>query len=97
MKNRSFARFGRAFFIFAHFDAVVVISTTLNDLPTRASDDKVLICPFFYKATGAHLFRRKGKGTPYLTSEVPLLSREYSPRKPTSYRKSVEKLMIKKV
>ena len=24
-----------------------------------------------------------GKGTPYLTSEVPLLSREYSPRKPT--------------
>ena len=25
----------------------------------------------------------KGKGTPYLTSEVPLLSREYSPRKPT--------------
>ena len=26
---------------------------------------------------------RKGKGTRYLTSEVPLLSREYSPRKPT--------------
>ena len=25
----------------------------------------------------------KGKGTPYLTWEVPLLSREYSPRKPT--------------
>ena len=25
----------------------------------------------------------KGKGTPYLTSEFPLLSREYSPRKPT--------------
>ena len=25
----------------------------------------------------------KGKGTRYLTSEVPLLSREYSPRKPT--------------
>ena len=25
----------------------------------------------------------KGKGTHYLTSEVPLLSREYSPRKPT--------------
>ena len=25
----------------------------------------------------------KGKGTPYLTSEVPLLSGEYSPRKPT--------------
>ena len=25
----------------------------------------------------------KGKGTPYLTSEVPLLSREYSPKKPT--------------
>ena len=25
----------------------------------------------------------KGKGTPYLTLEVPLLSREYSPRKPT--------------
>ena len=24
-----------------------------------------------------------GKGTPYLMSEVPLLSREYSPRKPT--------------
>ena len=26
---------------------------------------------------------RKGKGTPYLTSDVPLLSREYSPRKLT--------------
>ena len=25
----------------------------------------------------------KGKGTPYLTSEVSLLSGEYSPRKPT--------------
>ena len=28
-------------------------------------------------------FLGKGKGTRYLTSEVPLLSREYSPRKPT--------------
>ena len=26
-------------------------------------------------------FEGKGKGTRYLTSEVPLLSREYSPRK----------------
>ena len=69
----------------------------LNDLSTRLFDDKVLICTFFYKATGAHFFRRKGKGIPYLISEVPLLSREYSPRKPTSYRKSVEKLLIKKV
>ena len=30
-----------------------------------------------------HLHLGKGKGTRYLTSEVPLLSREYSPRKPT--------------
>ena len=28
------------------------------------------------------LGKGKGKGTRYLTSEVPLLSREYSPRKP---------------
>ena len=97
MKNRSFARFGRAFFIFAHFVAVLLISTTLNDLSTKLSENKVLICTFFYKATGAHFFRRKGKGTPYLISEVPLLSREYSPREPTSYRKSVEKFLIKKV
>ena len=69
----------------------------LNDLSRRLFDDKVLICTFFYKATGAHFFRRKGKGIPYLISEVPLLSREYSPRKPMSYRKSVEKLLIKNV
>ena len=29
------------------------------------------------------VYEGKGKGTRYLTSEVPLLSREYSPRKPT--------------
>ena len=28
-------------------------------------------------------YNSKGKGTRYLTWEVPLLSREYSPRKPT--------------
>ena len=61
MKNRSFARFGRAFFIFAHFAAVLVISTVLNDLSTRLFDDKVLICTFFYKATGAHFFVVKVK------------------------------------
>ena len=58
LKNISFARFGRAFFIFAHFAAVFVISTMLNDLSTRLFDYKVLICTFFYKATGAHFFRR---------------------------------------
>ena len=31
----------------------------------------------------SYLACREGKGTRYLTSEVPLLSREYSPRKPT--------------
>ena len=29
------------------------------------------------------LLKVKEKGTPYLTSEVPLLCKEYSPRKPT--------------
>ena len=32
MKNSSFARFARAFFIFWHFDDVLVLSTTWNEL-----------------------------------------------------------------
>ena len=32
MKNNSFAGFARAFFIFAHFARVLVLSTTWNDL-----------------------------------------------------------------
>ena len=39
MKNGSFARFARAVFIFVHFIAVLVLSTTCNDLFCRCVDD----------------------------------------------------------
>ena len=39
MKNISFARFARAFFIFVHFTAILVPSTTWNDLFCRWVDD----------------------------------------------------------
>ena len=39
MKNRIFARFARAFFIFWHFQDVLVLSTTSNDLFCRCVDD----------------------------------------------------------
>ena len=54
MKNSSFARFARAFFIFWHFVAVLVLSTTWNDLFCSCVDDVsiwwqmfnfVLLCP----------------------------------------------------
>ena len=39
MKNRIFARFARAFFIFWHFVDVLVLSTTWNDLFCSCVDD----------------------------------------------------------
>ena len=39
MKNRIFARFARAFFIFWHFEDVLVLSTTRNDLFCSCVDD----------------------------------------------------------
>ena len=54
MKNRIFARFARAFFIFWHFEDVLVLSTTWNDLFCSCVDDVsiwsqmfnfVLLCP----------------------------------------------------
>ena len=39
MKNRIFARFARAFFIFWHFEDVLVLSTTWNDLFCSCVDD----------------------------------------------------------
>ena len=39
MKNRIFARFARAFFIFWHFEDVLVLSTTSNDLFCSCVDD----------------------------------------------------------
>ena len=54
MKNSIFARFARAFFIFWHFDDVVVLSTTWNDLFFSCVDDMsiwsqmfnfVFLCP----------------------------------------------------
>ena len=39
MKNSIFARFGRAFFIFWHFEDVLVLSTTWNDLFFSCVDD----------------------------------------------------------
>ena len=39
--------------------------------------------PKRYLVLSSLFVKGKGKGTRYLTSEVPLLSREYSPRKPT--------------
>ena len=43
MKNGSFARFARSFFIFWHFEDVLVLSTTWNDLVCSCVDD-VSIC-----------------------------------------------------
>ena len=54
MKNSSFARFARAFFIFWHFDDVLVLSTTWNELFCSCVDNVsiwwqmfnfVLLCP----------------------------------------------------
>ena len=54
MKNRTFARFARAFFIFWHFEDVLVLSTTWNDLFCSCVDDMsiwwqmfnfVFLCP----------------------------------------------------
>ena len=39
MKNSIFARFARAFFIFCHFEDVLVLSTTWNDLFCSCVDD----------------------------------------------------------
>ena len=39
MKNSTFARFARAFFIFWHFEDVLVLSTTWNDLFCTCVDD----------------------------------------------------------
>ena len=39
MKNSIFARFARAFFIFWHFEDVLVLSTTWNDLFCSCLDD----------------------------------------------------------
>ena len=39
MKNRIFARFARALFIFWHFEDVLVLCTTWNDLFCRCVDD----------------------------------------------------------
>ena len=39
MENRIFARFARAFFIFWHFEDIVVLSTTWNDLFCSYVDD----------------------------------------------------------
>ena len=39
MKNSIFARFARVFFIFWHFEDVLVLSTTWNDLFCRCVDD----------------------------------------------------------
>ena len=39
MKNNSFARFARAFFIFGHFEDVLVLYTTWNDLFCSCVDD----------------------------------------------------------
>ena len=43
MKNNSFARFARAYFIFEHFADVLVLSTTWNDLFCSCVDD-VSVC-----------------------------------------------------
>ena len=49
MKNSIFARFARAFFIFWHFEDVLVLSMTWNDLFCSCVDDvsecSILSCP----------------------------------------------------
>ena len=54
MKNSIFAHFARAFFIFWHFEDILILSTTLNGLFCRCVDDVsiwwqlfnfVLLCP----------------------------------------------------
>ena len=68
MKNSIFARFARAFFIFWHFEDVLVLSTTWNDLFCSCVDDVsrwkqmfnfVLLCPkrwfqFSSRIVGTH-------------------------------------------
>ena len=44
MKNSIFARFARAFFIFWHFEDVLVLSTTWNDLFCSCVDDVSISC-----------------------------------------------------
>ena len=52
MKNSIFARFARAFFMFWHFEDVLVLSTTWNDLFFRCVDD---ISIWWHKFNFVHL------------------------------------------
>ena len=47
LKNSIFARFARAFFIFWHFEDVLVLSTTWNDLFCSCVDDVSIWCQMF--------------------------------------------------
>ena len=47
MKNSIFARFARAFFIFWHFEDVLVLSTTWSDLFCSCVDDVSIWCQMF--------------------------------------------------
>ena len=47
MKNRIFARFARAFFLFRHIVDALVLSTTWNDQFCRCVDDVSVWCQMF--------------------------------------------------
>ena len=47
MKNNSFARYARAYFIFVHFADVLVLSTTWNDLLCSCVDELSVWCQTF--------------------------------------------------
>ena len=47
MKNSTFARFALAFFIYWHFEDVLVLSTTWNDLFCSCVDDVSIWCQMF--------------------------------------------------
>ena len=60
MKNKSFARFARAFFIFSDFADVLDLSTTWNDCfavvgTTSAYDNKCSILSFYLWNAGSNL------------------------------------------
>ena len=66
MKNSIFARFARAFFMFWHFEDVLVLSTTWNDLFCSCVDDMsiwlqmfnfVLLCPKRWFQSNSRLAR----------------------------------------
>ena len=74
MKNGSFALFARAFFIFAHFADVLVLSTTLNDLFRGYVDDvstwRQILNLLFLSPNRSYQFNGRGVSTHFRRRET---------------------------